>query len=129
MKKMKDLADSMNEMTMGLRNKVTNLKEIIASAKEDLELAKKNNDQAKIDEATKKLEEAEEALQAFILDKERRVRIEEDAEHEMMGPEDVGKDEEEAKEESAIKEFIMNKDRKNEKSTISPPRIIWIFRE
>ena len=58
------------------------------------------NDQTKIEEATKQLEAAEEALQAFILDKERRVRIEEDAEHEMMGPEDVGKDAEESKEET-----------------------------
>lgn len=97
---LKDLADSMNEMTMGLRNKVINLKEIIATAKENLEQAKKNNDQTKIEEATKQLEAAEEALQAFILDKERRVRIEEDAEHEMMGPEDVGKDAEESKEET-----------------------------
>ena len=75
---LKDLADSMNEMTMGLRNKVISLKEGVASVKESLEAAQKQNDQTKIAEALNQLGNIEQSLQAFILEKENRTRIEDE---------------------------------------------------
>ena len=75
---LKDLADSMNEMTMGLRNKVISLKEGVASVKESLEVAQKQNDQTKIAEALNQLGNIEQSLQAFILEKENRTRIEDE---------------------------------------------------
>lgn len=83
---LKDLADSMNEMTMGLRNKVINLKETSKSIREKVI----HNDQK---EALAELDALDKGLEAFIMEKEQRVRTEEFAEHEEMGPEDVGNEE------------------------------------
>lgn len=90
---LKDLADSMNEMTVGLRNKVISFKDSVEAAKENLDAARKSGDKSKIEEAYKELESLEENMKVFVLEKERRVRTEEDAEHEEMGPEDVGNEE------------------------------------
>lgn len=96
---LKDLADSMNEMTMGLRNKIISLKDNLTSAKESLEMAKKSNDQDKIEEALKNLNSIEEGLNAFLLEKERRVRMEEDSDQDDLEADDPDLDEEpEAKE-------------------------------
>ncbi len=68
---LKDLADSMNEMTMGLRNRVISLKESVAEIHEKLESAKNSKDLAKIDESLKTINSIEETLDSFVLEKER----------------------------------------------------------
>lgn len=98
---LKDLADSMNEMTMGLRNKVVSLKEATAEIREGLEATKNSKDTTKLDDILQKLSGVEETLQSFILEKERRVRKEdEDEEETEYDPEEK----EEVKEETEKKE-------------------------
>lgn len=80
---LKDLADSMNEMTMGLRNKVISLKEGVESVKESLEKAKGRNDQASIEKALEQLKGIEESLHGFVLEKENRTRVEYDADQDV----------------------------------------------
>ena len=102
---LKDLADSMNEMTMGLRNKVVSLKEATAEIREGLEATKNSKDTTKLDDILQKLSGVEETLQSFILEKERRVRKEdEDEEETEYDPEEKEEVKEEAKEETEKKE-------------------------
>lgn len=73
---LKDLADSMNDMTMGLRNKITIIKDSIDEIHEHINKANNSNDALKIDYLTEKLNNIDDTLKLFILDKEQRVRIE-----------------------------------------------------
>ena len=100
---LKDLADSMNEMTMGLRNKVVSLKEATAEIREGLEATKNSKDTTKLDDILQKLSGVEETLQSFILEKERRVRKEDEEETE-YDTEEKEEVKEEAKEETEKKE-------------------------
>ena len=99
---LKDLADSMNEMTMGLRNKVVSLKEATAEVKEQIESIKNSKDTTKLEETLKKINGIEETLHSFILEKERRVR-KEDEEDEEENEYDA-EEKEEVKEETEKKE-------------------------
>ncbi len=103
---LKDLADSMNEMTMGLRNKVVSLKEATAEIREGLEATKNSKDTTKLDDILQKLSGVEETLQSFILEKERRVRKEDEDEEEETEYDSEEKEEvkEEAKAETEKKE-------------------------
>ena len=95
----------MNEMTMGLRNKVVSLKEATAEIREGLEATKNSKDTTKLDDILQKLSGVEETLQSFILEKERRVRKEdEDEEETEYDPEEKEEVKEEAKEETEKKE-------------------------
>lgn len=92
---LKDLADSMNEMTMGLRNRVINLKENVAEIHEGIENAKNNKNVANLDEVLQKVSNLEESLKSFILEKERSVRQEvEEEETEEVNVEESKKEEE-----------------------------------
>ena len=92
---LKDLADSMNEMTMGLRNRVINLKENVAEIHEGIENAKNNKNIANLDEVLQKVSNLEESLKSFILEKERSVRQEvEEEETEEVNVEESKKEEE-----------------------------------
>jgi methyl-accepting chemotaxis protein len=71
---LKDLADSMNEMTMGLRNKVISFKESVATIRDGITLAKTTGNLGKLDEVMKSVESMEESLHSFTLEKERRER-------------------------------------------------------
>lgn len=79
---LKDLADSMNEMTMGLRNKVVSLKETTAEIRDGLESVKNSKDTTKLEAVLQKLSSVEETLQTFILEKEHRTRLEDDEDDE-----------------------------------------------
>jgi methyl-accepting chemotaxis protein len=76
---LKDLADAMNEMTMGLRNKVISFKENVAQIRDGINQAKSGNI-GKLDEALKAVDTMEEALLAFTLEKERRERKQQESE-------------------------------------------------
>lgn len=69
---LKDLADAMNEMTMGLRNKIISFKENVSSIRDGVTLAKSTGNVSKLDEVLKNLESMEESLHSFTLEKERR---------------------------------------------------------
>ncbi len=69
---LKDLADAMNEMTMGLRNKIISFKENVSSMRDGVTLAKSTGNVSKLDEVLKNLESMEESLHSFTLEKERR---------------------------------------------------------
>ncbi|HNS10048.1 MAG TPA: methyl-accepting chemotaxis protein [Candidatus Ozemobacteraceae bacterium] len=69
---LKDLADAMNEMTMGLRNKIISFKENVASIRDGVTLAKSTGNVSKLDDVLKNLESMEESLHSFTLEKERR---------------------------------------------------------
>ncbi len=69
---LKDLADAMNEMTMGLRNKIISFKENVASIRDGVTLAKSTGNVSKLDDVLKNLESMEESLLSFTLEKERR---------------------------------------------------------
>ncbi|MDD3146567.1 MAG: methyl-accepting chemotaxis protein [Candidatus Riflebacteria bacterium] len=71
---LKDLADSMNEMTMGLRNKVISFKESVATIRDGIIFAKTTGNLGKLDEVMKSVESMEESLHSFTLEKERRER-------------------------------------------------------
>ncbi|MBP5467916.1 MAG: methyl-accepting chemotaxis protein [Candidatus Riflebacteria bacterium] len=75
---LKDLADSMNEMTLGLRNRVINLKENFGEVRESIEATKATKDTTKLDSVIAKLDSIEETLQSFILEKEQRTRLEDE---------------------------------------------------
>jgi methyl-accepting chemotaxis protein len=69
---LKDLADAMNEMTMGLRNKIISFKENVASIRDGVTLAKSTGNVSKLEDVLKNLETMEESLHSFTLEKERR---------------------------------------------------------
>lgn len=69
---LKDLADAMNEMTMGLRNKIISFKENVSSMRDGVTLAKSTGNVSKLDEVLKNLESMKESLHSFTLEKERR---------------------------------------------------------
>ncbi|HNX74197.1 MAG TPA: methyl-accepting chemotaxis protein [Candidatus Rifleibacterium sp.] len=69
---LKDLADAMNEMTMGLRNKVISFKESVAQIREGITFTKSSGNLSKLDEILKSVETMEESLHSFTLEKERR---------------------------------------------------------
>ncbi len=69
---LKDLADSMNEMTMGLRNKIIGFKESVANIREGITFAKSTGNLSKLDNILKSVATMEESLQSFTLEKERR---------------------------------------------------------
>ncbi len=75
---LKDLADSMNEMTLGLRNRVINLKENFGEVRDSIEATKATKDTTKLDSVIAKLDSIEETLQSFILEKEQRTRLEDE---------------------------------------------------
>ena len=102
---LKDLADSMNEMTMGLRNKIVSLKESTMEVKEGIESVKNSKDTTKLDDVLVKLNSIEETLQSFILEKERHNRIED---------EDDSEEDLEDKEDPEEKEETNNSEKKEE---------------
>lgn len=102
---LKDLADSMNEMTMGLRNKIVSLKESTMEVKEGIESVKNSKDTTKLDDVLVKLNSIEETLQSFILEKERHNRIED---------EDDSEEDLEEKEDPEEKEETNNSEKKEE---------------
>ncbi len=69
---LKDLADAMNDMTMGLRNKIINLKENLAQIHENIDGAKASGNLEKLDTALVAVQAMEESLGSFTLEKERR---------------------------------------------------------
>ena len=69
---LKDLADAMNEMTMGLRNKIISFKENVASIRDGVTLARSTGNVSKLEDVMKNLESMEESLHSFTLEKERR---------------------------------------------------------
>lgn len=69
---LKDLADAMNEMTMGLRNKIISFKENVASIRDGVTLAKSTGNVSKLEDVLKNIESMEESLHSFTLEKERR---------------------------------------------------------
>lgn len=71
---LKDLADAMNEMTMGLRNKVISFRENTSKIQEGIALARSTGKLDKLDEVLKAVEAMEESLSSFTLEKERRER-------------------------------------------------------
>ncbi|MFZ5952655.1 MAG: hypothetical protein ACOYXC_18280, partial [Candidatus Rifleibacteriota bacterium] len=71
---LKDLADAMNDMTMGLRNKVINLKEVLSQIDESIAATKSTGKIDKLDDAVKAVAAMQESLGSFILEKERRER-------------------------------------------------------
>lgn len=71
---LKDLADSMNEMTMGLRNKVISFRENVTQIQDGITLAKNTGDMSKLDDVLKAVSSMEESLNSFTLEKERRER-------------------------------------------------------
>jgi methyl-accepting chemotaxis protein len=71
---LKDLADAMNDMTMGLRNKVINLKENLAQIHENIDGTKASGNLEKLDMALIAVEAMEESLGSFTLEKERRAK-------------------------------------------------------
>ena len=108
---LKDLADSMNEMTMGLRNKVVSLKEATAEIRDGLESVKNSKDTTKLESVLQKLSGVEETLQSFILEKEHRTRLEDEDEEDQ---ENDSEEKEEVKEQDTEKKE--DTDKKEEKS-------------
>ncbi len=110
---LKDLADSMNEMTMGLRNKVVSLKEATAEIRDGLESVKNSKDTTKLESVLQKLTTVEETLQSFILEKEHRTRLEDDDEEEDQ--ENDSEEKEEVKEQETEKKEDTEKKEETEK--------------
>lgn len=75
---LKDLADTMNEMTMGLRNKVISFKEEIAQIQEGVALAKSTGNTSGLDKVLASVSSMEKSLNSFILERERRIAKQED---------------------------------------------------
>lgn len=113
---LKDLADSMNEMTMGLRNRIISLNESLAEVREELEAVKNSKDLSKIDSSLQKLNCLEETLKTFILEKEKSVRqeVEDEEESEEKESEETNKTEDK-KEEADKKE--VNEEKPEEENT------------
>lgn len=74
---LKDLADAMNEMTMGLRNRIINFKETMSRIEDGIALAKSSGKVSQLDSVVKDVESMNEVLNSFILEKARRVTKEE----------------------------------------------------
>ncbi len=89
---LKDLADAMNDMTMGLRNKVINLKEVLGQIDESIASAKSSGKVEKLDEAVKAVAAMQESLGSFVLEKERRERK---SDNDKEGAEDTNSEDEE----------------------------------
>jgi len=67
---LKDLADAMNEMTMGLRSKVLSIKESSEKIKGSLDRIKSTGKADKVDDLFEALGSLEKSLQLFILEKQ-----------------------------------------------------------
>lgn len=80
---LKDLADAVNEMTMGLRNKIISFKENLNQIQEGVLLAKSSGNVDKLDESLKAINIMEESLRSFTLEKEKRVAKTDDSEEEV----------------------------------------------
>lgn len=93
---LKDLADSMNEMTMGLRNKVILFKETTDKIKSGIEIAQNTKKTEKLDDVLEALESMRAALDGFTLEKEKRSRKIEDIDEVDDVDNDVQDEEEEA---------------------------------
>ncbi|GAB4271372.1 MAG: hypothetical protein Kow0029_08970 [Candidatus Rifleibacteriota bacterium] len=77
---LKDLADAMNDMTMGLRNKVISLKENLEQVHTEIAAAKASGKLDSLDKAMKAVATMEETLGSFTLEKERREKKTSEAE-------------------------------------------------
>ena len=104
---LKDLADSMNEMTLGLRNKVISLKENFAEVRDGFNALKSSIPAEKFEAVSQKMSDIEETLQAFVLEKEQRTRFEDEEEEEK-------EEEKEEVTESENKTYETNKNEKDE---------------
>jgi methyl-accepting chemotaxis protein len=67
---LKDLADAMNEMTMGLRDKILKIKEGTEKVKGSLERLKTMGKGEKLDEMNESFKGLEEAVAKFVLEKD-----------------------------------------------------------
>lgn len=89
---LKDLADTMNEMTMGLRNKVISFKEEIAQIQEGVALAKSTGNTSGLDKVLASVNSMEKSLNSFILERERRIAKLEDDTPELQDVEDASEE-------------------------------------
>lgn len=89
---LKDLADTMNEMTMGLRNKVISFKEEIAQIQEGVALAKSTGNTSGLDKVLASVNSMEKSLNSFILERERRIAKPEDDTPELQDAEDASEE-------------------------------------
>lgn len=89
---LKDLADTMNEMTMGLRNKVISFKEEIAQIQEGVALAKSTGNTSGLDKVLASVSSMEKSLNSFILERERRIAKPEDDTPELQDVEDASEE-------------------------------------
>lgn len=89
---LKDLADTMNEMTMGLRNKVISFKEEIAQIQEGVALAKSTGNTSGLDKVLASVGGMEKSLNSFILERERRIAKPEDDTPELQDVEDASEE-------------------------------------
>jgi methyl-accepting chemotaxis protein len=89
---LKDLADTMNEMTMGLRNKVISFKEEIAQIQEGVALAKSTGNTSGLDKVLASVNSMEKSLNSFILERERRIAKPEDDTPELQDVEDASEE-------------------------------------
>lgn len=89
---LKDLADTMNEMTMGLRNKVISFKEEIAQIQEGVALAKSTGNTSGLDKVLASVSGMEKSLNSFILERERRIAKPEDDTPELQDVEDASEE-------------------------------------
>lgn len=67
---LKDLADTMNEMTIGIRNKVLALREDTEKVRNGITKVKSTGDVAMLDSVMESVNSIDNSLQSFILDKE-----------------------------------------------------------
>ena len=101
---LKELADSINEMTLGLRNRVINIKDNYEDLRGSIEASKGSIPESKVEELNAKLEAIEETIQSFILEKERLARVEDEEE-------ESDKQEDSEKQEAAeSKELVVSKE-------------------
>ena len=89
---LKDLADTMNEMTMGLRNKVISFKEEIAQIQEGVALAKSTGNTSGLDKVLASVSSMEKSLNIFILERERIIAKPEDDTPELQDVEDASEE-------------------------------------
>jgi methyl-accepting chemotaxis protein len=89
---LKDLADTMNEMTMGMRNKVISFKEEIAQIQEGVALAKSTGNTSGLDKVLASVSSMEKSLNRFILERERRIDNPEDDTPELQDVEDASEE-------------------------------------
>jgi methyl-accepting chemotaxis protein len=69
---LKDLADAMNEMTMGLRNKIIEFRENVGQIQEGVLMAKSSGKLDRLDDVLQAISNMEASLSSFTLEKERR---------------------------------------------------------